>query len=99
MAITAEEKICIDCKKPFKPTSNVQKRCLDCGKIHAREYGKTYRRPSSEGRPKATTPPKLTKIETVGGDDSVVLRMLVAAGLVTEEKIQAAREIVGKLKA
>jgi hypothetical protein len=36
------QKICVDCKKPYKPTSNVQKRCLGCKKEHDRNYAKAY---------------------------------------------------------
>jgi hypothetical protein len=27
-------KVCVDCKKTYTPTSNVQKRCPDCIKTH-----------------------------------------------------------------
>lgn len=30
----AKEKICIDCKEPYKPTSNAQERCLKCKEKH-----------------------------------------------------------------
>jgi hypothetical protein len=33
-AATTDKKNCVDCKKNFKPTSNVQKRCNDCGEKH-----------------------------------------------------------------
>jgi hypothetical protein len=36
------EKICVDCKKPYKPTSNVQKRCPDCKIKHDKSYAKAY---------------------------------------------------------
>ena len=35
--------ICLQCQKPYKPTSSAQKRCPACKKIHISEYSKNYR--------------------------------------------------------
>lgn len=34
MAQACKEKKCVDCGKPYTPTSNVQKRCVECGEKH-----------------------------------------------------------------
>jgi len=34
MSFVTEIKTCIDCRKEYNPTSNVQKRCPDCGVLH-----------------------------------------------------------------
>lgn len=49
MAQTCKVKICVDCKKEYTPTSNVQKRCPSCMKTHRfpsqRTTSPTVRRP------------------------------------------------------
>jgi hypothetical protein len=91
------EKTCIACGKPYKPTSNVQKRCFPCIEIHKSE-DKKKRNEERKIALKAATSDKKSASKTTC-DDAMVLRMLVAAGLVTEEKINQAREIVRKLAA
>ena len=88
-----KEKICVDCKKPFKPTSNVQKRCVPCGENYKPERKKNSVKPSSKT---TTESPPLVISDS---EDAMVLRMLVAADLVTNDKIQDVREIIRKLKA
>lgn len=36
------QKICVDCSKPYKPTSNVQKRCPACRKVHDKNVWREY---------------------------------------------------------
>lgn len=86
MAHNCKEKVCVDCGKPYTPTSNVQKRCPDC-------MGKKKNTPPLPRAPKPKAP------GVPGGEDSFVLTMLVAAGLVTQQKIDKAREIFRTLKA
>jgi hypothetical protein len=95
-SVMPKEKTCIDCKKPYMPTSNVQKRCFPCIEIHNKEMKILRRKQPNETSAK----PKAKESQpAIYSDDATILRMLVAAGLVTEEKIQAVREIVRKLKA
>jgi hypothetical protein len=89
MSRDLKEKPCVDCLKQFKPTSNVQARCLPCRKI----YNASKKKNKKEAK---MSEPALVSPECA---DAVVLRMLVTVGLVTEEKVQAAREIVRKLQA
>jgi len=53
--ITVTKKICCDCKKEYKPTSNVQKRCPECKKIHISEYQKKYKDKISDLQPRAAS--------------------------------------------
>ncbi|MEW6485773.1 MAG: hypothetical protein AB1423_14365 [Pseudomonadota bacterium] len=34
MGGVTSSKVCVDCKQEYKPTSNVQKRCMECAKKH-----------------------------------------------------------------
>lgn len=43
-----EKMTCIDCKKEFKPTSNVQKRCTVCRVNHNKKYRADYKRDLAE---------------------------------------------------
>lgn len=90
------EKNCIDCKKTFMPTGNTQKRCEPCGEIYKVTYRKEHKKVESAAK---TIDPALIKksFSEKVSNDSRVIQMLIAVGLVTEEKVQAAREIVRKL--
>ena len=97
MPLDLKEKPCVDCLKQFKPTSNVQKRCLPCKDIYNASKKKNKKETKTSG-------PVLIKKKKLPGfddksDDAMVLKMLVAIGLVTEEKMNAAREIVRQLQA
>lgn len=39
MPQACKEKVCVDCNKPYQPTSNVQKRCLECMKKKSHHPG------------------------------------------------------------
>jgi hypothetical protein len=80
------EKTCIDCKKPYESTSNVQKRCPECIKIHKKQ------KPSVKPN-RATSGSRSDSVS----NDGQVLAMLVAAGFVTQEKIDKTREIIETL--
>ena len=45
--VPRETYICIQCQKPYNPTSSAQKRCPDCKIIHIAEYQKKYK-PSTD---------------------------------------------------
>lgn len=60
MARVAESKECIQCGKTYKPTSNVQKRCVECAHKHKREPGK--KKPGSQKvRQRALSPVPIVK--------------------------------------
>ena len=80
-----KEKKCIGCGKPYTPTGNCQKYCPDC---------KSEKAPKSNKRESA--PLILPKSAS---EDTMILRRLVAIGIITEEKIEQARKIVLNLKA
>jgi predicted nucleic acid-binding Zn ribbon protein len=79
------EKKCIGCGKPYTPTGNCQKYCPDC---------KSEKLPKNNKRESA-----LLILPKSASEDTMILRMLVAIGIVSEEKIEQARQIVLKLKA
>jgi hypothetical protein len=99
-----DERKCEDCGAPYKPTGCTQKRCPECIKKHDYEYNKAYRMKNKNGKA-ASLATVLTAISVkktaeipLPADDTLILRMIVAAGLITEEKINKAREIVRILK-
>lgn len=60
------QKICIDCKKPYQPTSNVQQRCPACrkefNKIKWREYSKKNYVRTAKPRGRNTTAPSTAPV-------------------------------------
>lgn len=106
-----KEKICIDCGHSYAPTSNVQKRCRECMEKHEKEYMQNYKKPkkqkviggnavksNSEISP-AKVERQLSELSSSIGEEALILRMLVAIGLVSEEKVNQARKIVNELNA
>jgi hypothetical protein len=89
MPLDLKEKPCVDCLKQFKPTSNVQKRCLPCKEIYdaSKKKNKKSARLSEPALVKKKSPSLSPDC-----DDALVLRMLITVGLVTDEKVQAARD-------
>lgn len=101
---TFSEKPCASCEKPFIPINGNQKRCTECQKKLAKETQKLYNQKynaKKSGKQAVPAMPKETKkpsvaVETIVQDEiesERVLKILVAAGFVTEKKIQKAREI------
>lgn len=47
---TTAEKTCIDCGKPYRPMSNVQKRCTEC-RVKMKNAKRCSKKPSTEKSP------------------------------------------------
>jgi hypothetical protein len=89
MALTKKTKICVfpGCGKEFQPTGNCQKRCPE--HIHGKFKTSV---PVTEAKPETGKP---TQHAVIRIDDSgKILRLLIAAGFVTEEKVQQARALL-----
>lgn len=86
-----KEKTCIDCKRPFQPTSGSQLRCLPCIDIF-----------KSKKPDPMTTNKKSKKLLPVSVhpdcQDTEILKLLVLAGVVTEAKIACARNLLAELR-
>jgi hypothetical protein len=89
-----------------KPVDGKRKRCSECQKQFEKEAAHRYQA-TWYAKHKASAPAgKLVSkgrlpSETATGiiTDSLVLRMLVAAGMVTESKVEKAREMIRELAA
>ena len=92
MAVTGL-KNCVDCKEDFKPTSNVQKRCLKC---------KAAKKATKKDKPSQAKkqPIAATKKRSNGSGisdrcaDCKTMKVLVAAGLVSEKQIEEIKWII-----
>lgn len=87
MALTKKTKICVvpGCGKEFQPTGNCQKRCPEHLKVKV---------PSASADAKKTVPnAKIIRFYNIA-DSEKVLQLLIAAGFVTEEKVQQARALL-----
>lgn len=82
MGVT-KEKICVDCKKPFTPTSNVQKRCTACGEKH--------RNTKNPAKPAKSHPAAKKQAETCG--NCRALEILVLTGIITKDQVDAAKKL------
>lgn len=71
-------KVCIDCKKNYVPTSNVQKRCPDCMKNHKYTAPKMPKPPKANGA-RAASAPHLTVACTMQ-DTVAIFHALADAG-------------------
>lgn len=61
--VPRETYICIQCQKPYNPTSSAQKRCPTCKTIHIAEYQKKYKKKTSY-KPSADLQPHTARKKT-----------------------------------
>ncbi len=61
MSAVTKEKICVDCAKPYQPTSNVQKRCDACRAAHKPAKKVAGGKDMSSKKKKKLTPGKTDK--------------------------------------
>lgn len=94
-------KECVDCGKEYKPTSNVQKRCVECkakkkpGTVK-KQAGRQGLKPSPGKKPRAAT--KAAVQVTNGQHESVkVIETLVAIGAVSQAQVDATRKYLQEM--
>ncbi len=85
-------KVCTDCRREYKPTSNVQKRCPEC---------KAKKKPSAKKKAisgKRTQPQSKHNGNGHTCTDCAAektINILISAGIIDEGKVDAARALVG----
>lgn len=82
MAKTVNQKMCGRCKKPYQPTGNGQKYCVDCRPIVEHEAKERYKSAARKGPPR-----KVVSQPVVKDEDSDVRFFRVARDLLLNKKV------------
>ena len=92
-------KKCIDCNNEFQATSNVQKRCVECGAKHKAEKNKTAYKAKPSQASHTSKPRRVNGHECEGCREfAQVEKIMIAAGIITAEKFEQARKFVKGLE-
>ena len=89
------EKMCIDCRKTFEPSGPRSVRCPDCQKEKRKKYDSEKQRRRLERRRKLVAPSSPSQPNS---NEAKILRILIAAGAVTLEKVEAASRLISEIK-
>ena len=81
------QKICVDCKKPFDPSSGSQLRCVPCIKIFKETHKPDFKKKKDP-----------TTVTTHTCESDAVLKVLVAVGVLSEDQVTGAQNAIALMK-
>ena len=91
------EKECVDCHKKYIPTGHCQKHCPACMKNKPKAAG--VKKQAVKNKPSEIKPAAVdTAAPSTEITDAQILSVLVAVGLISQDTVKKAREIIHTLQ-